>query len=313
MESNNKTVSELRKDLVSGDWVVMAKTRAKRPEKSVKCPFCFPAIKEQKIISQTRDIIVIENKYPAFKPQENLNQHHNGPFELMDGAGFHEVIILKDHRAQLYEADLFELISAYQKRYLALMNRKFVDYIAIFHNYGKLAGASLEHPHSQLIASPVIDPDIHRSLSGSEDYFHKHRQCVHCVMIDWERKEKTRVLDENEDFIVFVPFVSRVAYEIRIFPKEHKPYFERINNAEKKNLGDALQKSLKKLYLALDNPSYNFFLHTAPCDGKTYDHYHWHFEILPKTSVWAGFELGAGIEICSVTPEQAAEKLKMQK
>jgi len=311
MESNNQSISELRKDLVSGDWVVMAKTRAKRPEKSMKCPFCFPAIKEQKIISQTEDIIVIGNKFPAFRPQSDLNKHEYGPFEVMNGAGFHEVIILKEHSAQLYETNLFALIETYQKQYLSLMNRKFVDYISVFHNHGKLAGASIEHPHSQLIASPVIDPDIHRSLDGSENYFQKHQQCVHCVMVDWERKEKIRVLYENSDFIVFVPFVSRVAYEIRIFPKEHKPYFERINDSEKNNLADALQQSLKKLYFVLGDPAYNFFLYTAPCDGKTYEHYHWHFEILPKTSVWAGFELGAGIEICSITPEQAASKLKL--
>lgn len=311
MESNNRSVSELRKDLVSGDWVVMAKIRAKRPEKPAKCPFCFPAIKEQKIISRTEEIIVIKNRYPAFKPKTELNQHHHGPFAVMDGVGFHEVLILKDHYSQLYEANLLELIKAYQKRYLSLMNRKFVDYISIFHNHGREAGASIEHPHSQLIASPVIDPDIHRSLNGSADYFHKHRQCVHCVMIDWEKKEKTRVLYENSDFIVFVPFVSRVAYEIRIFPKEHQPYFERISQTEKKNLAAALKEALRRLHFSLQEPAYNFFLHTAPCDGKTYDHYHWHFEILPKTSIWAGFELGAGIEICSVTPEQAVAKLKL--
>jgi len=310
MESNNTPISELRKDLVSGDWVVMAKERANRPAKSMKCPFCSPAIKEQKILSQTENIIIVENKFPAFKPQTGLNEHHNGPFAVMDGVGFHEVIVLKEHCQQLHETNLFALIDTYQKRYLSLMNKKFVDYISIFHNHGKLAGASVEHPHSQLIASPIIDPDIHRSLEGSEKYFHRNHRCVHCVMIDWERKEQTRLLYENKDFIIFVPFVSRVAYEIRIFPKEHNPYFERIKNSEKKNLADALQKALKRLYLALDYPDYNFFLHTAPCDGKTYDHYHWHFEILPKTSIWAGFELGTGIEICSVTPEQAAAKLK---
>lgn len=310
MESNNTQVSELRQDLVSGDWVVMAKKRGKRPERPKKCPFCYPEIKKQEIISQTKNIIVIENKYPAFKPAQELQHCRQGPFAIIDGVGFHEVIILKNHNAQINQINLSDLIDAYQKRYLALMNRKFVNYISIFHNHGKQAGASIQHPHSQLIASPVIDPDIHRSLDGSQNYFRKHRQCVHCAMIEFEKSKNKRVLYENQDFIGFVPFVSRVAYEIRIFPKEHKAYFERINSLEKTNLADALQKTLKKLHLTLDNPAYNFFLHTAPCDGLAYDHYHWHFEILPKTSIWAGFELGAGIEICSITPEQAANKLK---
>lgn len=305
MESNYEKVSELRQDLVSGDWVVMAKKRGKRPERPKQCPFCFPEIKKQDIISQTKNIFIIKNKYPAFRPSEQLNKRHQGPFSVIDGVGFHEVIILKEHNAQIDK----NLIDAYQQRYLALMNKKFVNYIAIFHNHGKQAGASIEHPHSQLIASPVIDPDIHRSLDGSLNYFRKNRQCVHCAMIEFEKSENKRVIYENDDFIVFVPFVSRVAYETRIFPKEHKAYFERINQTEKENLADALQQALKKLNLALDNPAYNFFLHTAPCDGLSYDHYHWHFEILPKTSIWAGFELGAGIEICSITPEQAAEKL----
>lgn len=315
MESNQQKVSELRQDLVSGDWVVMASKRGRRPEvfEDKKCPFCPANLKSQEIICQNKKVIVIKNKFPAFKPQKGLNKRHEGPFLLMDGVGFQEVIILKDHNRELHQlslAEMTELIKVYQERYLELMNEEHINYIAIFHNKGQEAGASIKHPHSQIIAAPVIDPDVKRSLAGSYKFNKRYNRCVHCVMIEHERKSSQRMLFENDEFCVFVPFVSRVAYEVRVFPIKHRSYFERMTAEERPKLAEALKNTLEKLYKGIEDPPYNFFLHTAPCDGRNYDHYHWHFEILPKTSIWAGFELGAGIEICSMTPEQAAEVLQ---
>ena len=317
--NSNKPASELRQDLVSGDWVVMATDRNERPHHPKKCPFCYPkATHQEEPVLVFKDktgqwlMQVIPNKFPAFKPGLDRNARHTGPFFVMDGIGFHEVVFPRRHEgnlAQFTHKEIIRLINAYQLRYLALMNKKNVKYIAIFHNHGNRAGASINHPHSQITALPIIDPDIMSSIRGSKDYFTKNKKCLYCTLIDWQLKTKKRVLYKNDDFIAFTPFVSRVPYEIRIYPLEHKPYFERITNRKKENLAKAISIATKKLFYALGDPPFNFFLHTAPCNGQDYSYYHYHFEIMPRLNIRAGFELGAEMEICSVLPKDAAKKL----
>ena len=253
------------------------------------------------------------NKYPAFSYSDSLRERAEGPYSLMDGVGYHEVVITSDHKKSLAElplAHVRKVIDAYQERYLELANEKFINYVSIFHNHGREAGASIAHPHSQIIAIPIIDPDLQGSLSGSRLFFETQGECVHCKMMEWDLEDKRRIIYANKEFVVLAPFASRAAFEARIYPKEHQPYFERIKDKEKDLLASALQTALRKIFKGLNDPAYNFFLHTAPADGKDYGHYHWHFEILPKTAVWAGFELGAGIEISTVEPEAAAKYLR---
>ncbi|MBU4339211.1 galactose-1-phosphate uridylyltransferase [Patescibacteria group bacterium] len=326
------SLSELRQDLVTGAWIVVATGRAKRPddfknkkeqkpdENLADCFFCDAAKMAKPVLVYEKSegdwtLAVIPNKYPAFDYSRKLDRRTEGPFSVVNGVGYHEVIITRDHAkhiALMSTTQVMEIVNAYQDRYLNLMNKRFVDYISIFHNHGKEAGASVSHPHSQLIAMPVIDPDVYRSLNGSDNYWHQNKECVHCVMINWEKENKKRIIFENKDFIAFCPFASRSAFEARIYPKFHAPYFERITPASKIQLAEALRIVLAKINIGLDNPPYNFFLHTAPCDGKDYPHYHWHFEIMPKTSIWAGFELSTGIEISTIEPEKAAEFLREQ-
>jgi UDPglucose--hexose-1-phosphate uridylyltransferase len=185
-----------------------------------------------------------------------------------------------------------------------------VKYISIFKNYGRSAGASIVHPHNQIVAMPVIDPDVARSIHGSAKYYQSHKECVHCNMLQWELEEKVRTVYENKEFVVVCPFVSRVSFEVRIYPKQHLSYFERITPEQKLRLGEAVKTALGKVKYNLDDPDYNMFLHTAPCDGQLYDHYHWHLEIFPKTSIWAGLELSTGMEVCTVLPEEAAGLLR---
>lgn len=309
-----KFPSELRFDPVSKDWILIATGRARRPETFVKvavsekkdCPFCG--------LNWGSDFIkVVPNKYPAFSPGDGLNKREEGPYQIIDAVGFAEVVVTRDHKksiAQFSIPEVRQVIDVFQERYLDLMNEKFVNYVSIFHNHGETSGATLSHPHSQIITHPIIDPDLNRSLAGSAEYWRKHKKCVHCAMLDFDKKDGQRIIFENEDFWVISPFVPRIAFEIRVYPKRHMAYFERVKDKEKDSLAEALKIALAKLYKGLNNPDYNFFLHTAPCDGKNYDHYHWHFEILPKTSTWAGFELGTGIEISTIEPEKAAEYLR---
>lgn len=318
-----RTISELRFDIVSEDWVVIATGRAKRPEtfkkekreiveEKGKCPFCD--LSEQlPPVYNSKNIVVIPNLYPAFSIGNNLNERDIGPYRVMDGVGFHEVIVIKEHEKDVTDFSLDEmkeLVDCYQARYLELKSKPYVNYISIFHNHGKEAGASIVHPHSQLIAIPMIDPDLNRSLNGSKRYWQYHNKCPHCVMLYWDIKDGQRVIFENKDFVVLCPFASHLAFEVRIYPKDHQAYFEKIDDSKKVTLAEALMISLKTLFKGLDDPPYNFFLHTAPCDEKEYGHYHWHFEILPKTNIPAGFELGTGIEISTIEPEKAAKYLR---
>lgn len=314
--AEKKFPSELRFDPVSKDWILIATGRARRPEtfaqKTLRrvqsCPFCR--------LPGKWFVKVIANKYPPFSPDDGLDRRKEGPYQVMNGVGFAEVIATRDHKrtmAQFSIPEIRQILDVYHERYLDLMNEKFVNYVSVFHNHGKTAGATIEHPHSQIVTHPIIDPDLKRSLAGSAKYWREHKKCVHCVMLDFDKKDGQRIVFENDDFLVVCPFASRIAFETRIYPKRHLAYFERLKDKEKDSLAGAFKMAFAKLYKALNNPDYNFFLHTAPSDGKNYDHYHWHFEILPKTSTWAGFELGTGIEISTIEPEKAAAYLRKQK
>lgn len=325
--------SELRRDLVTGDWIVIATRRADRPHAFIArgrqaedvrttCPFENPqksGNSEPLFLlppGKSRDwsIQVISNKYPAFSPSGECKvARSRGPYEVMDGRGFHEIVITRDHSKHLAlfsREEAEDVIVAYQERFGALKKDSCVRYMAIFHNHGRQAGASLSHPHSQIIALPIVPPDVERSLEGSALYFKEHKECVHCVMIGWEKQDTKRIVFENEHFIAFCPFISRTAFEIRIFPKEHDAHFDHMVRDHYGQFADALRFSLSALHKTLENPAYNFFLHTAPLDGEEYNHYHWHMEIVPKTAIWAGFELSTGIEISTLSPEQAAGFLR---
>lgn len=259
--------------------------------------------------------IALPNKYPAFALMKSFETRLVGPYQAADGVGFHEVIVTKSHTKDIPEfslAQVKELLDMYYARYIALKDKEFVNHISIFKNKGPKAGATIDHPHSQLIATPITDPDITGSLEGSLRYFEQNKKCIHCEMLAWDRKDKQRIVYENDEYTLVCPFASRVAFEMRLYPRKHESYFERTTDTQREFLADALLAAMKKLSRALKNPDYNYFLHTAPADGGNYDHYHWHWEILPKTSTWAGFELGTGIEISTIEPEKAAAFLREQ-
>lgn len=330
---NWRKVSQLRQDLVTGDWVVIATNRAKRPADFIKkreleydqnkdqpCCLCYP-----EKTGQEEDVLMYEaengdwslrvfpNKYPAFQRVGALDHLEEGPYFAMESVGYHELVVTRDHNKQMALMEpmaVAEIMDAYQERYLDLMNKKSVKYIEIFHNHGRLAGASLFHPHSQIMAIPVVSPYVEGELAGAEQYFKANQKCVYCTMVEWEKEAEKRIVYENDNFIAFCPFASRSAFEVWVMPKEHSSYFERMTAENKLALGEAMQKALEAIYKTLENPDYNFYLHTSPCNGKDYRHFHWHIEILPRTSTWAGFELSTGIEISTILPELAADYLK---
>ena len=337
-------ISELRQDLVTGDWVVVATGRARRPHEFAKhriaekpqprasCPFerLLPGallVYDRKgatphgtrgNASARQDrwwVQVLPNKYPAFSPSDSCPiPRPVGPYHWQEGVGFHEVVVTRHHTRALGAMtgeEVGVVLRAYRDRYLALRGEPCVRYVSIFENHGRAAGATISHHHSQIIAIRLIPPDVERSLRGSAAYFKKRRSCVHCTMMAFERRQGWRVVYENKACLVFCPYVSRQAFEVRIFPKRHQPAFESVSEDELHATADALQAALAKLNRGLGDPAYNFFIHTAPTTGSTAaSYYHWHIEIIPKTAVWAGFEIGTGIEISTSSPEAAAQFLR---
>ncbi|MCF7835659.1 MAG: DUF4921 family protein [Candidatus Marinimicrobia bacterium] len=326
---------EFRKDLVSGDWVLMAssgrKTRPRRTGKEYnkKCPFedpqksgnPFPLLwypDPETPPSKREDfsswfVQVIPNKYPLLFQKDNCPSiKKSGNKNTLEGVGYHEVIITRDHKKTLAEMSLDKVMlvfKAYKERYRVLAKDPCVEYILIFHNHGESAGASLDHPHSQLIAVPVVDPDVARSIRGSARYFKENKKCVHCAMIEQEIKDKKRIVNKNKHFVSVVPFASHVSYETRIYPINHESRFEDLDKEMFPYLAEVFRDALFRIGKATGNPDYNFFIHTAPVKEKT-EHYHWHIEIMPRGFRWAGLELGGGIEAVSLSPEECAENLR---
>ena len=336
--------SQLRFDLANKDWVVVATARAKRPKtfyfpkrKIIKadrknCPFRHLTLRDNilTLFSHGKRVslknldklpnnwttLSMSNKYPAFLPHDRLERKKEGNlYEVMDSVGFSEVVITRSHTkpwAKLKISHIKEVLDVFQIRYKSLMSHRLVNYISIFQNHGPEAGASLSHPHSQIMAIPVIDADLRRALNNSKNYFKRTGRCLYCTMNGFEEKHRERLIFENKNFLALCPFASKAAFEVIISPKKHLSYFERITEEQKWQLAEAFKVVLSKLYKGLNNPPYNFYLRTAPCDGRNYDYYHWHWTIIPRTSIWAGFEMGAKIEISTIKPEEAAAYLRKQ-
>ena len=335
--SKSEFPSELRFDVASKDWVVIATGRAKKPDSfkseegmertpEEECPFCDIKSQEPATLILKGDeevglddewgVVSFPNKYPAFIPSGPAKQEtEGGLYTRMGAVGYHEVIVTKDHDKPfgLFNQEEAEsLVEAYHSRYLSLMKEDFVNYISIFQNHGPKSGASLYHPHSQLITTPLIDTDLRTALKNSGEYGGEKGECIYCKMMEHEMEVGDRVVFQNDHFLVICPFASKVAFEMIITPKKHASDFSTISQEEKQALGGAFREALGRLHRGLNNPSYNFYLHSAPCDGNEYPFYHWHWTILPKTNVPAGFEMGTEMEISVIEPEKAAEYLRKQ-
>jgi len=334
LEKNKNEIelfSELRQDPVFGDWVLLAPLRGIRHKfegrikvslAKNKCPFdnlvkfdnLPPVLVYNNEDNNDWFLQVIPNKYPAVSHGDCSLISNRGLYNFRAGSGFHELVILRDHDrylGQYSSEEIKKVIKSYQDRYLSLSEEKCIEYIAIFHNHGKEAGSTVPHLHSQILALPIIPPDVSHSINGSRRFFHENKKCIHCEMLKQEMKEKERVIYENKDAIVFAPFASQVNFETRIFFKKHSAYFEKSSDNELASFADAMQFIFSSMYKNLKDPAFNFFIHTAPTNKKSdYNHYHWHMEILPKFETTGSLELGTGLNVISVAPEKAAKLLR---
>jgi UDPglucose--hexose-1-phosphate uridylyltransferase len=232
----------------------------------------------------------------------------------MNGVGAHEVIIeTPDHQRTLYELsekEIEDVLWAYRDRIMDLKKDTRFRYVVIFKNYGRQAGATLEHTHSQIVALPIVPRNIVNELRGAKEYYEYKERCIYCDIIRQEQGDGRRLVYENPDFVVLEPWAPRFPFETWVLPKQHASAFEDSQKQEYSNLASALRVTLRKLASALDRPAYNFILHTSPFQERQSPYYHWHIEISPKLTPVAGFEWGSGFYINPTPPEEAAAALR---
>jgi UDPglucose--hexose-1-phosphate uridylyltransferase len=329
---------ELRRDPITGEWVIIASERVKRPsdfssrprasevDDISHCPFCpgHEAMTPPEIIafrhpgSQRNGpgwwVRVVPNKFPALAVEGELNKTGFGMYDWMNGVGAHEVIIeTPEHNrpfAFLDARQVEDVLWAYRARYLDLKKDPRLKYILIFRNHGRVAGASLSHPHSQIIATPMLPGQVVTEMAGAKRYESYRDRCAYCDLVNQERNEGKRVVAENESFIAFEPYASRYPFETWVVPKRHGPSFAAISAEEQASFAEILGGTLRRIHVTLDDPPYNFTIHTAPCDSDERPDFHWHLEIFPRLTITAGFEMGTGIFINVTPPEVAARCLR---
>ena len=338
--------NELRKDYLLNRWVVIATERSRRPTDFAKqkaegaknsvCPMCVgnesmtpPAImlylKENGKIKNAKDPLAgerpknwlvrcIPNLYPAFSPPKEPSDETQIMKSDRFGyaIGHHEVLVESpNHDEDPADAELPQLenvINAYVDRLRELSAKPYVKYVSIFRNYGQEAGASLSHAHSQIIATPIIPTTIQEELAASKVFYCEHKKCAFCDIIERETKGPRLILD-NSDFTVFAPYASINPLEFWIAPKKHAANMLNLTPNEVSTFAQTLKASLKALKDLVNDPPYNYGFHLA-INKDTQHYYHWHLEVYPKLSIWAGFEKSTGIYINTVPPEIAASELK---
>ena len=327
---------DLRKDPIVGRWVIVAKSRAKRPhdfdgaapatKTSKFCPFCegnedktpreILAYRNQGTApgSPGWRVRVIPNKFPALEIEGDLNKRGEGIYDMMRGVGAHEVIIESPQHlvstADLSEESLRDVFWVYRDRLVDLKKDRRLLYGMIFKNVGAAAGASLEHTHSQLIVTPIVPINVAEEMKGSLEFLNYRGRCVFCDMIQQELAGEKRIVVDMPGFVAFCPFAARFPFETWILPKPHSSHYENIQKHGVEELARIMKRVMGKLETALDRPAYNYIIHTAPFDTQELGHYHWHIEIIPRLTKTAGFEWGTGFYINPVPPEEAAAFLR---
>lgn len=331
---------EFRQNPTTKEWVIISTERAKRPENFPQkiqipedqnaldnCPFCEgnesktpPEIIAYRAYGTKPNdkgwwIRVVPNMFPALLPSSSLEREEiDGFFRHMDGFGKHEVIIEHPQHnftiATMEEKQVEEIFLAYRERYIALSLDSRFEMVLIFRNHGQGAGTSVRHPHSQIIATPITPSHLRHRLEESMRYFDDTGKCLYCKMLEEELKIKDRLVVSTDNFVAFELFASRSPFETLILPKKHASSFSSITKEDSKELAYITRIVLKKIFISLKDPDFNYVINSSPPHENTTDHYHWHMHIIPRITAVAGFEVGSGIFINTVIPENAAKFLR---
>jgi len=325
---------QTRQDRITKQWVACAPDRSARPKKTTApspnaspddtpvegCPFCpghedqLPTVLWELAADDDRPwrTRAVPNKFAALSPDPPEVEDPPALYRTRRSHGRQEVIIdTPDHHqglAQMPVAQVDALLRTYLARYRTLRDADLYPFL--FRNHGAKAGASIPHPHSQLIGTDVPPPQIDREETGARERYKETGQCPYCEMIETELEAEARLVQTSEDFVAFVPFAARVPYEMWILPRRHEPEVGRLANEERRGLAAMLRTVVRRLQASLGNPAYNFFVRTALQPGSDASHLHWSLRLQPRTNVEAGFELSTGLRINPSLPERDAAVLR---
>ncbi len=329
---------EFRRDPIQGTWVIIATERKRKlsdfvlsplpKSKAGFCPLCEG--NEDKTPSEILafrngtppnspgwSLRVVPNKFPALQMTGGLGREGYGIYDKMNGIGTHEVVIeTSSHEETLATLSLKaveKVLWAYRERIIDLSRDRRLRYVLIFKNHGVAAGASLKHSHSQIIALPIVPKRVSEEIEESKRYFDDKERCVFCDIIRQEIREKRRIISETESFFSVAPFASRFPFETWVLPKEHSPCFEHMGDSAYKQTAQVLSDTLRKMSRVLNDPPFNYVIHTSSLPESEKDFYHWHLEIIPRLTKVAGFEWGTGYYINPVPPEDAAQFMSNEK
>jgi UDPglucose--hexose-1-phosphate uridylyltransferase len=331
-------MADLRKDPITGRWVIISTEVQKHPNDfqidTVKarpdalCPFCeghedktAPEILAYRngtpANSKGWEVRVVPNKFPALHVEGTLDRQGEGLFDRMNGIGAHEVIIeTPDHNATLAtmsEQAIERVFWAWRDRVLDLKQDFRLRYIVIFKNHGTAAGATLDHAHSQLIALPIVPREMGEELEGARRHHQQKERCVFCDVIHQEVKDGSRLISQSSDFVAIAPYAPRFPFETWLLPKRHSARFEDASRGEYASLARMVKDTLQRMNQTLLSPPYNLIVHSSPMQDNATEYYHWHVEIMPKLTRVAGFEWGTGFYINPTGPEEAADVLRKVK
>ncbi len=335
-------MSQIRKDVFTGRWVIMAEAATVQPsdfhfKKFVReatfCPFCEgnEASTPPEVFAIRNpgsspngpgwSVRVVPNCEPRLRIEGKLAHHAEGLHDVMNGLGAHEIIAeTPRHDRSFHELEVHEIsniIQACRARIVDLEGDKHIRYVLIFKNHGEEAGAhTISHSISQLMGLPVTPRSVKTKLIAARDYFALKERCIYCDVLAQEQKERKRLIAENEDFVAVAPFASRFPFEMAVFAKSHNSAFSRISSEQADSLARILRDILQKLDRALGGPPYNLSLQDRPFLrpragywGTIEDDFHWHLEILPHIARITGFEWASGFFYNPVPPEVAARCL----
>lgn len=325
---------ELRQNIATREWVIIASERAKRPEDFVQppkerveerpsiapgCPFC-PGNEELDLerlrVPANGDWLlrVVRNKFPALEEKGDRVRHYDDSNPAISGVGYHEVIIesrLHNTCTALEPIEHVErTLQAFQTRGRTIREDKRIEQIIYFKNHGITAGASLVHPHMQLLGLPVVPYTIRARMEEAQRYFDDQGECVICRMRQDEEHAQVRVITQNKFFTMFVPYAAFSPFHVWIIPRRHSASFLDATPAELHDLSILLRDILHRLYIGLNDPDYNYVIRSAPEADHESEYFHWYLAIVPRVTRTAGFELGSGMFINPALPEESARFLR---
>jgi UDPglucose--hexose-1-phosphate uridylyltransferase len=328
-------VPELRRDPLLNRWVILAEERADRPISRVRpgrsatpadCPFCpgneretLPEIDALRDAGSEADapgwrIRVVPNKYPALRPDPGPAPSGIDLFARRPGFGHHEVIIEGEAHTlsvtELAPDRLREAFRVYRERFRALSRITGLESAVLIKNVGLAAGASIEHSHSQLIATPVAPPSLETELRITREWSERTGRCLTCAILAAERSARERIVWRGENLVAVCPWAPRFAYETWILPARCESRFEATADRTLDELAEAASRVLGAIETRLEHPPYNYVIHSAPFRFDSRATYHWRLAIMPLITQAAGYEQSTGLYINPVTPERAARDLR---